>query len=162
MPRTKKTTEQKIATLEGRVKALSGAVLTLEGWTKELRSSAEENTTLKKQVEQLTKDLNLARGTIRDKRARIEDLEGRLASKTESYDALSDRYLDSERLQKEITRLTAELGEQKEKEVHLYVLLNQRNALIAAHEDRLKKLLGITQTLDDQNTALRKALKAVL
>lgn len=61
MPRTKKTPEQKIAALEGRVKTLTGAVLTLEGQTKELRSLSMENDRLQQEIVRLKAEMNQVR-----------------------------------------------------------------------------------------------------
>jgi len=125
------------------------------------------------QIKNLTKELNLARGTIQDNRARIGDLEKRLASETERVATLGGRLQDNDRLQQEIVRLKAELNYVKSRwkiiEDDLCLKFREeceKNGalirVIRGHEALLEKMHRAAVELDTQNMTLRKALKAVL
>jgi GrpB-like predicted nucleotidyltransferase (UPF0157 family) len=105
------------------------------------------------QIKNLTKELNLARGTILDNRSRIADLEKRLASEIERVATLGDRLQDTDHLQQEIVRLKAELNQAKTRGLI---------RVVRGHEALLEKMHRTAVNLDTQNTILRKALKEVL
>jgi chromosome segregation ATPase len=121
------------------------------------------------QIKNLTKELNLANGRILDDRARIENLEKRLASKTEYAETLigqlqkADAELDkNKRLHEMVDALETRLTEESDIKVGLIRTIRdreQKNTIIQGQFDQMK---AIAQKMDDQRIALKAALKAVL
>jgi len=127
----------------------------------------------KKQIAQLTKDLELARGTIQDKTARIEDLGKKLASKIEEIEELG-KSLDG------VRATTKENVELKKALASLQVAYDHekgnRADMEREYRDKIKEISerATAYQLDrfatnkrygkicEQNITLRAALKAVL
>jgi len=128
------------------------------------RPSSEET-----KIKNLTKELNLANGRILDDRARIEDLEKRLAAKIERVTTLEERLQktdatvnENKRLHEMIDALEARLVSESDIKAGLIQTIRDReyaNTVIRGQFDQMK---GIIQKMDDQRIALKAALKAVL
>jgi len=128
------------------------------------RPSSEET-----KIKNLTKELNLANGRILDDRARIDDLEKRLAAKVERVTTLEERLQktdatlnENKRLHEMIDALEARLVSESDIKVGLMRTIRDReqaNTIIRGQFDDMK---GIVQKMDDQRIALKAALKAVL
>jgi chromosome segregation ATPase len=127
----------------------------------------------KAQIEKLTKELNLARGSLRDKDTRIENLEERLASKNEEIarvrgvlDGMRTPVKENIKLKEALAALQAvfnrEGREHAETERDYREKINNLNRSL----DTLAKVYDSANQecdrLKTQNGALRTALKEVL
>jgi len=128
------------------------------------RPSSEET-----QIKNLTKQLNLANGRILDDRARIDDLEKRLAAKTEYAATLIDALQktdaelnENKRLHEMIDALEARLVIESDIKVGLIKAIREREQKNTIIQGQFDQLTEIVHKMDDQRIALKAALKAVL
>jgi chromosome segregation ATPase len=120
-------------------------------------------------IKALDKELNLARGTILNHRARIDDLEKRLAAKTEYAATLlnslqkADIELgESKRANEMIEALEAELAKEREINGGLIRSISDRDESNENLRQRAKMLDNAYLQVQSTNLILRQALKAVL
>jgi predicted RNase H-like nuclease (RuvC/YqgF family) len=128
---------------------------------------------LEDQIKQLTKELNLTRGTLKDSHAKIDDLEKRLAAKTEEASVLAGKVerenitrIANDHLREKIDELQAAVNDAKSNHKDLVetlqgelIMQRMKTAGILADLHESNRRLIRQQ---DQNIALREALKRVL
>jgi len=117
---------------------------------------------LQKQVETLTKDLGLARGSLKDRNARIEDLEKRLAAKTEELQTIHEGHAELDALKKKYVELLERIDAADNINRAWGIRVEELTRQVKDREDRLTKLRAIAINEVRVSKALGAALKAVL